>query len=182
MKRRDRPFLFCPYCRAELETRRIPDPDGPERRVCADCGFVHWGNSKPTAGGVVVDDAGRVLLARRAVEPFLHWWDIPGGFLEPGEHPEDGVRRELREETGLEIDVERLIGVYMDEYAYGEGGHTLNFHYLCRVAGGAPAAADDVEELAWFPADGLPEQVAFQNTKDALRDWRRQKEKQEGCP
>ncbi len=172
------PFLFCPYCRAELEARRIPDPNGPERRVCSACGFVQWGNSKPTAAGIVEDEAGRVLLARRVIHPFHGWWDVPGGFLEPGEHPEDGVRRELREETGLEVAVEHLVGVYMDTYGEDGGEHILNFYYACGVAGGTAGANDDVGELAWFAPDAMPERIAFPSAQIALRDWQRQRQRQ----
>lgn len=163
-------FRYCPFCRADLQTRRIPEPDGPERRVCGACGFVDWNNSKPSASGIVEDHKGRVLLARRVIEPARGCWDVPGGFLEPGEHPEQGVVRELREETGLAVQVERLVGVYMD--IYGSGAvHTLNFYYLCRARGGTPLGADDVGEVAWFAAEDLPDNLAFQNTRDALRDW-----------
>jgi ADP-ribose pyrophosphatase YjhB (NUDIX family) len=177
------PYPYCPYCRADLETRRVPADGGPERRVCVVCGFVQWGNSKPTAAGIVVDEHGRLLLARRNIEPFRGWWDVPGGFLEAGEHPEAGVVRELREETGLEVIVERLIGVYMDTYGDpksaasagfgGAGEHTLNFYYACRVAGGTARADDDVDDLAWFNLDELPERIAFPSSDEALRDWRR---------
>jgi len=173
-------FRFCPRCRAELHARRLPEPDGPERRVCSACGFVHWRNSKPTAAGIVLDDAGRVLLGRRNIAPYKGWWDVPGGFLEPGEHPENGVRRELREETGLEVSVERLVGVYMDVYGDGADGPDgevepiLNFYYVCRVAGGVARADDDVEALAWFAPDDLPANIAFpSSSQQALRDWRR---------
>lgn len=170
-------FVFCPYCRADLEARRIPAPDGLERRVCAACGFIQWGNSKPTAAAIVEDARGRVLLGRRCIDPYNGWWDIPGGFLEPGEHPEDGARRELREETGLEIAIERLVGVYMDVYGEtGTGEHILNFYYLCRVAGGTPRPDDDVSHLEWFAPEDLPEQIAFPSGQQALETWRRLKQ------
>lgn len=167
-------YRFCPDCGAELETRRIPAPDGPERRVCSACGFIQWGNSKPTSAGIVIGPDGRLLLGRRAIEPYRGWWDVPGGFLEAGEHPEDGVRRELREETGLEVVVVRLVGVYMDTYAT-TGDDTLNFYYLCRSDGAqAGKAEDDIETLAWFSPEALPEQIAFPSAQAALRDWREQ--------
>jgi ADP-ribose pyrophosphatase YjhB (NUDIX family) len=171
------PFRYCPYCRADLQTRRIPASEGPERRVCAVCGFIEWGNSKPTAAGIVEDEAGRVLLGRRTIAPFHGWWDVPGGFLEAGEHPEAGVRRELREETGLAVRVERLLGVYMGTYGEdGAGEHLLNFYYICRVENGVLRPDDDLGELAWFAPDAIPERVAFASSRRALADWRRGKE------
>lgn len=168
-----RHYQHCPRCRADLETRRIPAPDGPERRVCAVCGFIYWNNSRPTAGGVIEDESGRVLLARRAIAPSLGLWDLPGGFLEPGEHPEDGARRELLEETGLEVELIGLLGFYMDQYGDDPHERTLNIFYRCRAVGGQAQAADDVSELGWFAPDDLPEPLAFQNVYEALADWRK---------
>lgn len=160
-----------------MEARRIPADDGPERRVCSVCGFIQWGNSKATASGIVVDEAHKILLTRRAIEPFYGMWDVPGGFLEEGEHPEQGVTRELREETGLKVETVRLVGVYMDRYGPGtQAEHTLNLYYVCRIIGTQriPVAADDALEVAWFPPQEAPSDIAFQNAREALRDFRSQ--------
>ena len=93
-------YPFCPNCGGPLGLR-VPAGDSHERLVCDNCAFIFYQNSKPCAEALVLRD-GKVLLAQRAVEPFHGAWDIPGGFLENGEHPQDGVVRELREETGLE--------------------------------------------------------------------------------
>src|SRR5690348_1512777 len=122
------PYRYCPQCAAELATRRIPANDGPERRGCSVCGVIQWGNSKPNASAIIVDERGWVLLARRGIEPYLGMWDVPGGFLEAGEHPEDGVRREMAEETGLDVTITRLIGVYMDVYGPSPSEDTLNLY------------------------------------------------------
>ncbi len=99
---------------------------------------------------------GRVLLARRARPPQQGLWDTPGGFVEPGELPEDAVVRELREETGLEVEPVRLIGFFLDRYG-DDGVSTLNIHYEARVLGGEESPADDVSELGWFPLDAIPD-------------------------
>ncbi|HYX11177.1 MAG TPA: NUDIX hydrolase, partial [Candidatus Acidoferrum sp.] len=99
-------WTFCPRCRTELAGDRA-------RLTCAACGFVVYASSKPTAGALCVEN-GRILLARRAEEPFKGRWDIPGGFLEEGEDPVAGLRRELKEETGLDVEPQRFLGVWMD--------------------------------------------------------------------
>jgi len=116
-----------------------------------------------------------VLLARRGHEPFLGRWDIPGGFLEEGEHPLDGLRRELREETGLEVEPLEFIGVWMDRYGGDSTAEaTLNMYWTARVVAGEPEAADDVSELRWFNAEELPpaEELAFENVPLVLSAWR----------
>ena len=136
-------------------------PDRAARRraavACPECGFVAYASSKPTAGALVEDDEGRLLLARRAHEPFKGRWDIPGGFLEEGEHPLDGLRRELREETGLEVEPLEFLGVWMDRYGGDSTAEaTLNLYWTARVVGGEAAPADDVDDLRWFARDELP--------------------------
>ena len=161
-------WKFCPRCRSELR--------GDERRLeCGSCGFVVYGGSKPTAGALCADEEGRLLLVRRAIEPFKGCWDIPGGFVEEGEHPLDGVRRELREETGLEVEPLEFIGAWMDRYGGdGTAEATLNLYWSARVVGGDPRAADDVDELGWFDPDELPppEELAFENVPLVLAAWR----------
>jgi ADP-ribose pyrophosphatase YjhB (NUDIX family) len=159
---------YCPRCRAELR--------GDERRLeCPACGFVAYPGSKPTACALCEDEQGRVLLARRAVEPFRGRWDIPGGFLDEGEHPLDGLRRELREETGLEVEPLEFVGVWIDRYGGDSDAEaTLNLYWTARVAAGDPEPADDVSELRWFAPDELPgrEELAFENVPLVLSTWR----------
>jgi ADP-ribose pyrophosphatase YjhB (NUDIX family) len=161
-------WRWCPRCKTGLE--------GDESRVhCPACGFVFYAGSKATGGALVVDEQGRVLLARRREEPFVGRWDIPGGFLEEGEHPLDGVRRELREETGLEVEPLDFLGVWMDRYGGDSTAEaTLNLYWTARVVAGKPDPRDDVTELRWFAPDDLPsaEQLAFENVPHVLSAWR----------
>jgi mutator protein MutT len=141
---------------------------------CPKCGFTTYAHSKPTASGVVVDNQGRVLLAMRAKDPFAGKWDLPGGFLEEGEHPLDGMKRELREEAGIEIGDERLLGIWMDRYEYrGRVVATLNIYYVARLEEGTPEAADDVAEFRWFVRDEVPfDELAFGHIPEVLSAWR----------
>ena len=142
---------------------------------CPACGFVFYAASKATSGALVLDDAGRVLLARRAAEPDLGCWDIPGGFLEEGEHPIDGLKRELREETGLEVEPVELLGIWMDTYGGDSAAEaTLNLYWTARVVSGEPQPADDVDALRWFGRDELPgpDELAFVNVPLVLAEWR----------
>jgi ADP-ribose pyrophosphatase YjhB (NUDIX family) len=163
-------WRFCPICGSEIAVA-----DG-RRAECPECGFRVWASSKPTACAVVVDDEGRVLLARRAGEVFHGYWDLPGGFLDEGEHPLDALRRELREETALEIEPGQFIGIWMDRYGDDKDAHaTLNLYWTARVVDGEATAGDDVSELAWFRSDELPapSELAF-HIAQVLETWRQQ--------
>jgi ADP-ribose pyrophosphatase YjhB (NUDIX family) len=165
-------WRFCPRCRTELR--------GDERRLeCPACGFVAYPSSKATAGALCVDDDGRLLLVRRGVEPFKGRWDIPGGFLDEGEHPLDGLGRELREETGLEVEPLAFLGAWMDRYGGDSDAEaTLNLYWTARVVKGEPTPADDVTEIRWFPRDALPspDELAFENVPHVLSAWRARQE------
>jgi NAD+ diphosphatase len=141
--------------------------------VCAESTYLA---PKPAACGVVVDAQGRALLGRRAHAPRAGLWDVLGGFLEPGETPEDGLRRELLEEIGVECTVGRYLGGFVDTYGDepGEGDATLNLGYECRLGEGEPRPADDVAELAWFAPWELPaaHDFAFTNSVEILDAWR----------
>ena len=141
---------------------------------CPRCGFVHYANPVPAAAALVVDEAGRLLLARRAHEPDAGLWDTPGGFLDEGEDPRAGLRRELREEAGVEVEIGDFFGMYLDRYGSGDdAAYVLNLVWRASIVGGELVAADDVSELAWFAPDGLPtsEGLAFEWLATALRDW-----------
>ncbi len=163
------PARFCPRCGGLLETVVRPGDSRP-RQVCTACGRVHYRNAKPCAGALVVRD-GRVLLVKRAIQPFLGCWDIPGGFLEADELPQAGAMREVREETGLEVRLTGLLGFYVDRYSYGdEGDYCLNAYFLAEVVGGREHADDDAADLAWFAPDELPEEIAFAHVRVVLAD------------
>jgi ADP-ribose pyrophosphatase YjhB (NUDIX family) len=160
-------WRHCPRCGSD-----VAPEDG--RVVCDTCGFTVYAHSQPTACALVVDDGGRLLLARRAGEPEHGKWDLPGGFLEEGEAPLDGLRRELREETGLEVEPLSFVGAWIDRYGSAEEApFTLNLYWTARALAGEAVAADDVSELRWFEPAELPpgEEIAF-HIAEVVSAWR----------
>lgn len=144
--------------------------EGRVRGVCPECGWIAFGNAKPCVGALI-EREGRLLLVRRERAPFKGWWDIPGGFLEQDEHPRRGAVREAREETGLRIALDGLLGVYHDRYG---DTYTLNLYYRAHVTGGRERAGDDAAALRWFGPEELPRRIAFGgHAREVLRDWRR---------
>ncbi len=101
--------------------------------------------------GAVVVDEGRVLLVRRGSEPLKGHWTLPGGMLEVGETLAAGVAREVREETGLEVEPVELVELL--DRIHREGGrvryHYVIADYLCRVTGGELRAASDADAVRW---------------------------------
>ena len=150
-------WRYCPRCRAEIEA-------SGGKVECGTCGLTVYASASPTACAAVLDGEGRILLARRAGTIYNGRWDLPGGFVEEGEHPHDAIRRELREESGLEVEPDAFVGVWTDTYSEDDSGQsTLNLYWTARVTRGELEPADDVAELRWFRLDELPppEETAF---------------------
>ena len=167
-------YRFCPHCATPL----APFDERPYRRHCPACGWIHWGNPRPTTCALVEreGEAGReLMLVRRAIEPFRGMWDIPGGFVELEEEAEEALRRELREEASIEIEGPSLLGIWLDEYPYGTGSErTLNIVYRAHLgAGQVPQAGDDACEIGWFTAATMPplDEIAFASGQAALACW-----------
>jgi ADP-ribose pyrophosphatase YjhB (NUDIX family) len=158
-------WRFCPRCGGSLTSAE-------ESLVCGDCGEHYYANSIPGAQGILERD-GRVLLARRGLEPRRGHWDLPGGFLHETESVTDGLRREFLEETGLEIEPVELMRIDVEPYA---GRYVFSVTWIVR-AEGEPVAADDVDELRWFAPEDLPGEMAFPGQELVLRAWAARHEK-----
>lgn len=116
----------------------------------------------PCVGAVARDAAGRLLLVRRANPPAQGTWSLPGGRVEAGESPADAVRREVAEETGLAVEVGRLVGTVEQD---GPGGVTYVIRdHACAVVGGVLRAGDDASAAGWF----APEELAGIETAPGL--------------
>jgi 8-oxo-dGTP diphosphatase len=118
--------------------------------------------------GAIIIDAGRVLLCRRGKQPYLGYWSLPGGAVELGEPVAEALRREVREETGLEVAIVRLAEIYERITPDVEGRteyHYVLLDYLCRVESGTLVAGDDAAEVRWFARAEL---ASLEMTPDSL--------------
>ncbi|HJY99037.1 MAG TPA: NUDIX hydrolase [Patescibacteria group bacterium] len=161
-------WKYCPQCKNGL------DRSG-EYPYCKNCDLTIYQDSKPTASVLLVKDD-KVLLAKRSIEPFKGMYDVIGGFLKEGEDPIVGVKREVKEETGLNIKILDFLGIYMDTYG-STGQHTFNVYYVGEITGGEMSAQEDVAELEWVPIASPPE-MAFRSQDKTLKDLQKWYSKQ----
>jgi ADP-ribose pyrophosphatase YjhB (NUDIX family) len=155
---------FCPACGLPV-TSQVLEPDYRPRLVCPQ-GHVTWRNPRVVVGTLPVR-AGRVFLARRAIEPALGLWTYPGGFMELGESAQEGARRETEEETRLLVEIGTLIGVY-SRPAVGQ----VTIIYEAAVVGGEALPGVESLEVRDFGPDEIPwSELAFTTAESALRDW-----------
>ncbi len=158
-------LLYCPYCATPLMTRLM---GGKSRRACPACGYVHFPDPK-VGVGVLLVQAGQILLVRRVMRPEQGKWSLPAGFLDQGEDPKETAVRETLEETGLQVAVTGLVDVYYNPP--GQGGASIFILYRAQLLGGVLRPGDDADRAAFFSLDNLPE-IAFTSTADAIqRAW-----------
>lgn len=115
--------------------------------------------TQPLVGvGAIIIHQSKILIVKRANEPAKGLWSVPGGVVELGEQLHKAIKREVKEETGLEVDIERLIEA-VDNIIFDDEGriqyHYVLLDYLCQLRGGVLKAADDVHEIQWVPLRAL---------------------------
>lgn len=155
-------FHFCPHCKTELEVK-------PYLVSCPNCAFVDYLNPAPCVTLMVIKDD-TMLFAKRAIEPHKGAWDLPGGFVNPGEMPIEAAQREITEETGLVVTDFRQFGEPLPDM-YGNRP-TLCTFYVGGEFEGELQAQDDVAELQWIQLSNLPlEEMPFKSISKALTQW-----------
>lgn len=161
-------FRYCPRCRTEMVDREVY---GRVRRVCPNesCRFVQFIDPKVSAAIMAVNADNKVLLVKRSMEPAQGSWCLPGGFIEIGETPQQAAIRECKEETGLDVEITGLIDAFYYEDYRGSG---VLIMYKGQVRGGQARPGEDSEQVRFFEADGLPEEIAFDTNVEALAAWR----------
>src|SRR5215212_5616263 len=142
-------YRFCPRCRSRLERREVKSGE-PERLVCQGCSFIFYQGPKLVAAAIF-ELGGEIVLIQRAIEPGYGKWTFPGGFVERGEVAERAAEREALEESGVEIEVTDVVGLYTYE-----GQIPAIAVFSARITGGEPTPLDETMDVRNFPRDDLP--------------------------
>lgn len=152
---------YCQRCGDALEQREF---EGTPRPTCPSCGLVVFLDPK-VAVVVLASAGGKLLFVQRGAEPQIGKWCFPGGYVDRGEEVRAAARREVREETGLEVEITGLIGVYSLS-----SNPVIVVAYSGRVRSGELAAGTDAQDAGWFDAAALPD-LAFPHNVKIIEDW-----------
>lgn len=159
-------YKYCSMCGGAL----LKNKDG--NLGCKKCPFVNYRNPRPTVTGLIFW-RGKLLLTKRAHPPFRDWWDLPGGFIDRGEDPRQALLREIKEETGLDVTIKKLFGVYSGTHPSSfDPFHVISIVYIAAAKNAKLGAYDDVKESGWFDIRKLPSHVAFDSNRLVIKDFK----------
>ncbi len=160
---------FCQICGSQLEKPK--DKSVSSIGYCNKCEKEFYQNSKPVALVVIVKD-GKILLAKRKTNVGDGKWNLPGGFLEHGELPEEAAKRETREEVGVEVEIDGFLGFETFENPYFENTMMLDCQFYGHIVSGTPQALEESSEVRWFEFDKIPyDDMVFGNNVKAIKKY-----------
>ena len=159
-------FRFCPACGSPRF-----EPHNQKSKQCPQCGFTYYFNPSAATVAVILNERDELLVVRRAKQPARGTLDLPGGFCDCYETAEQGVCREVLEETGLSVCQTRYLFSIPNIYPYGGMDiHTMDLFFLCRLRqtdGGQ--AADDAAQLMWLPLEQVrPEDLGLTSVRQGV--------------
>ena len=161
----DLEYQFCPKCGGRLELVQVK-PKEPKRLVCAECRFIFFLDPK-VAACTIFELGGKIVLARRAIDPGYGKWVFPGGFVDRGETVEEAAVREAREEVNADVELRELVGVY----SYS-GVPVVVIVFAATLLNDELQAADECLEIRFFTEEEIPwDKLAFSSIHDALKDY-----------
>ncbi len=162
-------FHYCPRCgSARFEEHN------EKSKQCRDCGFTYYFNPSAATVAFILNERQELLVVRRAKEPAKGTLDLPGGFSDLWETSEEGVCREVKEETGLDVTGVEFQFSIPNRYLYsGFVVHTMDMFYLCHVSDTSGChAMDDAAELMWVPLqDVSPALFGLDSVRDGIKKF-----------
>ena len=161
-------FTFCPKCKEVLKVTG-------NHFSCGACGFDYYFNANPASGAILVNDKKQIYLGLRTRQPGAGLWELPGGFINLHESAEDGVKREIKEELGLDLNNLTFFKSYSNEYLYkGMQYYPLDLFFISKINSDDIRQVDTEEfsEGKFFDIDKIPyEKLAFESNKKVLKDY-----------
>lgn len=147
-------FYFCPSCGSKHF-----EPRDEKSKQCATCGFLFYLNASSATVGLIINDKNELLVATRAKDPAKGTYDLPGGFVDLDETVEVGMRREIKEETNLEVTDLKYLFSIPNHYMYADFQYfTVDMIFRCKVSSFENMqASDDVASLQFIPIKELDE-------------------------
>jgi 8-oxo-dGTP diphosphatase len=162
-------FKYCPFCGTQLS---LKEKGGKQRPACPNCGFVQFRNPAPGVV-VVIEKEGHVLLGKRVGGFGEGKWGLPQGYIEFDESFLTAAIREVKEETGLDVEIRSILNVVSN--LLSPRLHTLAIILLAGVKAGEPCAGDDLETLEWVPLSGPLPEMAFEADERIIERYRQTK-------
>lgn len=162
-------FKYCPVCGSSRF-----DIHNEKSKICADCGFTYYANPSSATVALIVNEKNELLTVRRGKEPAKGTRDLPGGFVDMDETGEQGVAREVLEETGLIVNRSEFLFSYSNLYKYsGMIIHTLDMFFRCYVDDmSAVHAMDDAAGYEWIPLDAIVvDEFGLDSIRTGLHRW-----------
>jgi NAD+ diphosphatase len=160
---------YCPKCGAAALR-----PVESKLWHCTSCGFELYLNVAAAVAALIADGQGRLLIVVRGEEPRKGMWDLPGGFVDPGESAEDALRREVAEELGLQVTSTRFLCSYPNTYEYGGVRYaTIDLGFVCEVADANVTANREIAQVRFVsPRDIDLAQFGFRSTAGIVERYR----------
>lgn len=146
-------YIYSPFCGKELDTKI---EEGKERKWCTSCKWTYYPHVNCAVGAVIVKDD-KVIMVKRNRDPYKGTWMFPAGFVDYGEHPEDTLKREVREETGLEVMKFEFISLLQNPDDPRATGHFGIFYKVTETEGEMKNDEDENQDLQWQSVNSLPE-------------------------
>lgn len=162
-------FLFCPKCGSSQFVEH-----NFKAKHCKDCGFVYYANCSSSVAVFIENEQGELLVCRRAKEPYKGTLDLPGGFVDMDETPEQAVVREVNEELSIAVTDVRYLYALPNVYPYsGVEVHTLDMFFGCKCTDfSGLQAADDVAEAFFLSVDKLdPADFGISSIKKGISNY-----------
>lgn len=156
-------YTYCPHCKNNLSYKII---DNEQVKACLKCNFIFWNNPKPVVSILTYKNK-KVLMLQRSREPLKDYWVLPGGFIRYDETAGEAIKREVKEETGLEIVIAGIVGIYRIDN--DPRGIHVDIIFHGKTSGNLKLGNED-KKWRYFSPKNLPNNIAYKH-REAINDW-----------